>query len=269
VLLERKARKLAKSAKTDPEKGSGNPPAYRTVFDNDTRNWKYIVKTALVRPFTLFFREPILQLLGGYMAFIYGIFYVFITTIPDIFTKIYDESTGIMGLNYLPLGLGMAFASYVNSKTMDKIYLYFKAKNDGVTEPEYRVPTIVPASIFFPVGMLLTGWAAQEHVHWIVVDIGIFFVGVGMILAFQSIQVYIVDVFTLYAASGIAAVSCLRALCGFGFPLFATAMFNSLGYGKGNTILACIAIAVGCPGPWILWFYGKRIRLGSSYARKT
>lgn len=66
-------------------------------------------------------------------------FPVFITTIPDIFTNIYGESTGIMGLNYLPLGLGMAFASYVNSKTMDKIYMYLKAKNNGATEPEYRV----------------------------------------------------------------------------------------------------------------------------------
>ncbi|KAE9404127.1 MFS polyamine transporter [Gymnopus androsaceus JB14] len=269
VLLERKARKLAKSANTDSEKGPGKPPVYRTIYDSEARNWKYIVKTALTRPFMLFFREPILQLLGVYMAFIYGIFYIFITTMPDIFINIYDESIGIMGLNYFALGLGLAFASWVNSKTMDKIYMYYKNKNNGVGEPEYRVPTIVPASIFFPIGMLIAGWAAQEHVHWIVVDIGIFFVGVGMILAFQAIQVYIVDVFTLYAASGIAAVSCLRALCGFGFPLFATAMFDNLGYGKGSTILACIAIGVGCPAPWILWFYGKRIRLGSKFARKT
>ena len=94
------------------------------------------------------------------MAFIYGIFYskifsysfrslddqlgmftqlVFITTMPDIFINIYDESIGIMGLNYFALGLGLAFASWVNSKTMDKIYLYYKNKNNGVGEPEYRV----------------------------------------------------------------------------------------------------------------------------------
>jgi hypothetical protein len=34
-----------------------------------------MVTKALVRPFALFAHEPIVQLLGVYMAFIYGIFY--------------------------------------------------------------------------------------------------------------------------------------------------------------------------------------------------
>jgi hypothetical protein len=45
----------------------------------------------------------------------------------------------------------------------------------------------------------------------------------------------------------LAAVAFLRSLAGFGFPLFAPAMYKSLGYGKGNTILAVVAIVVGCP----------------------
>lgn len=90
-----------------------------------------------------------------------------------------------------------------------------------------------------------------------------------MIVSFQAIQTYVIDAFTLHAASGatlssiisldthipirfifyiaLAATSCLRSLAGFGFPLFAPAMFNKLGYGKGGTILACLAIILGCP----------------------
>ena len=100
-----------------------------------------------------------------------------------------------------------------------------------------------------------------------------------MILNFQSIQTYIINTFALYAASGtplfprplitikkpnpnyvplapfftqmdviaLAAVSCFRSLAGFGFPLFAPAMYDALGYGKGDTILAAFAIVVGCP----------------------
>jgi hypothetical protein len=33
------------------------------------------MKTALTRPFVLFINEPIVQVLGLYMAFIYGVFY--------------------------------------------------------------------------------------------------------------------------------------------------------------------------------------------------
>jgi hypothetical protein len=47
--------------------------------------------------------------------------------------------------------------------------------------------------------------------------------------------------------TALACVACFRSLAGFGFPLFAPAMYNALGYGKGNTILACISIALGWP----------------------
>ena len=38
-------------------------------------SWKKIFAKALVRPFALFAREPIIQLLGVYMAFLYGLLY--------------------------------------------------------------------------------------------------------------------------------------------------------------------------------------------------
>lgn len=80
-------------------------------------------------------------------------------------------------------------------------------------------------------------------------------------------QTYIIDAFTQYAASGqstspkifpsfladsffhiaLAAVSCFRSLAGFGFPLFAPAMYKALGYGKGDTILGVAAIVIGIP----------------------
>lgn len=37
-------------------------------------------------------------------------------------------------------------------------------------------------------------------------------------------QAYILDTYTRYAASALTAVGFLRALAGFGFPLFAPAM---------------------------------------------
>ena len=53
--------------------------------------------------------------------------------------------------------------------------------------------------------------------------------------------------FTQMGVIALAAVSCFRSLAGFGFPLFAPAMYDALGYGKGDTILAAFAIVVGCP----------------------
>lgn len=76
---------------------------------------------------------------------------------------------------------------------------------------------------------------------------GLAIIGAGIILNFLSIQTYIIDAFTLHAASALAVVSFLRSLAGFGFPLFAPAMYDALGFGVGDTILAACAIVIGVP----------------------
>ncbi|THV00271.1 MFS polyamine transporter [Dendrothele bispora CBS 962.96] len=267
-LLERKAQRIRKSLATDPEK-AGLDVHVKTVFDGEHRSWRAIFSKALTRPFVLFVKEPIAQVIGLYMAFVYGIFYLFLTTIPTVFADVYHQAPGIAGLNYLALGVGLSLASQINARYMDKIYVYYKAKNGGVGEPEFRVPSMILGSIILPVGLFLNGWAAEKAVHWIVTDIGMAFIGAGVILTFQSMQTYVVDCFTLHAASALAAVSCLRSFAGFGFPLFAPTMYDHLGFGVGNSILAAVSIGIGVPAPILFWKYGKSIRGASKYARKS
>jgi len=59
----------------------------------------------------------IVQLLGIYMAFIYGLVYLFLTTMPSIFEGVYHEMPGIAGLHYLALGVGLSGTSQINART--------------------------------------------------------------------------------------------------------------------------------------------------------
>ncbi|KAF4594382.1 hypothetical protein EYR40_009186 [Pleurotus pulmonarius] len=265
VLLEQKAEKLRKTM--DLENGPYRD--VRTIYDSPDRTWQSIMTKSLTRPFMLFFSEPILQVLGVYMAFIYGVFYLFLTTMPLVFEGTYHQRPGIAGLHYIAIGVGLTGASQFNARAMDRIYAYLTKKNGDNGRPEYRLPSMVPGTLLLPAGLLINGWAAQNHVHWIVPDIGTALIGAGIILNFQSIQIYVVDTFSLHAASALAAVSFLRSVAGFGFPLFAPAMYEALGFGKGDTILAAVAIAIGCPAPFVFWRFGERIRHASRYARKT
>ncbi|KAJ7250067.1 MFS polyamine transporter [Mycena haematopus] len=263
-LLDEKAKQIRKSL--DPEKGPVRQ--VRSKFETEDRTWQRIMKTATTRPFVLFINEPIVQVLGLYMAFLYGLFYLFLTSMPLMFQGVYGESVGVSGIHYLALGVGLTGASQINARLLDRIFRYFKEKNGGEGRPEYRIPSMVPGVVALPIGLLITGWAAQEKVHWIVADVGIAFVGAGIILNFQSIQIYVVDAFTLYAASALAAVGCLRSIFGFAFPLFAEQMYKKLGYGKGDTILAVIGIIIGWPSPWYLWKYGQQLRMKSKFAKR-
>ena len=79
-------------------------------------------------------------------------------------------------------------------------------------------------------------------------------------MGFQlPIQTYLVDAFTIHAASALAANTVLRSLVGALLPLAGPTMYAKLGLGWGNSLLGFIAVAM-LPIPWILLIYGERIR---------
>ncbi|EED84483.1 predicted protein [Postia placenta Mad-698-R] len=96
--------------------------------------------------------------------------------------------------------------------------------------------------------------------------IGTAIFGFGMMTSFLPIQLYLVDTFQ-YAASALAAASVFRSMLGFAFPLFGQQMFDALGFGGGNSLLAGLGIVIGIPFPIWLYFAGERVRAKSSLTR--
>ncbi|KAF2481736.1 major facilitator superfamily domain-containing protein [Neohortaea acidophila] len=226
------------------------------------------IEHSLVRPFKLLSTQPIIMVMSLYMAYLYGLVYLVITSFSTLYTspKYYHESVGISGLHYIALGLGYFVGAQVSARANDWMYRRLKARNNGVGRPEFRVPMLIPCAVLLPIGLLWYGWSAQGRVFWLMPDIGAGILAAATITGYQGIQSYVIDSYTKYAASAIAAISFIRSIAGFGFPLFAPALYNGLGYGFGNTVLAGVAIVIGVPAPWIFWRYGERLRARSQYA---
>ena len=239
-----------------------------TEFDTPNRSFKAHIGTALKRPFKLIATQPIVQVLSLYIGFVYGVLYLVLSTFPLLWTDpaFYGENKAIGGLNYISLGLGFFVGTQIAAKTADRIYKRLKAKNGDVGRSEFRVPLMFPGAVMVPIGLLIYGWSAQNKVFWLVPNIGTAIFAAGNQLVFQNCQTYIVDAYTRYAASAIAATTLFRSLGGFAFPLFAEQMYNALGYGWGNSVLAFAGIAIGVPAPCILWWYGETLRKKSQFA---
>lgn len=257
VLLGRKKLALQKS--------TGNMALY-TEFDNPKRTLAETLETSVARPFKLLGTQIIIQVLAIYMAYLYGIMYLVLSTFPTLWEDVYHESVGIGGLNYISLGIGFFIGTQVSAPTQDKIYRVLKARNNGVGLPEYRCILMFPSAFLVPVGLFWYGWSAQAHTHWVLPNIGAAIFAAGVIVGFQCIQTYIVDSYTKYAASAIGAATVLRSSAGFGFPLFAPYMYAKLHYGWGNSLLAFIAVVLGWPAPVLLWRYGGVLRAKSTFA---
>ena len=124
------------------------------------------------------------------MMFVYGLLYIFLTMMPAIFREVYQETSGIAGLNYIAMGIGVTGASQAFAFYTDRLYAKLKQRY-GIGKPEYRLcepspPTSIPrrsqpvddtkvaffpSSVMLPAGLLITGWSVEYKAHWICADI--------------------------------------------------------------------------------------------------
>ncbi|KAK4981934.1 hypothetical protein LTR28_002885, partial [Elasticomyces elasticus] len=125
----------------------------RTEYDTPDKTFTSVLSTALIRPFRLLGTQPIVQVLAVYIAYVYGLMYLVLSTFPRLWTEIYHESIGIGGLNYISLGLGFFSGTQVCAPLNDRIYRRLKKRNNGIGKPEFRIPLMMPASVVIPIGL--------------------------------------------------------------------------------------------------------------------
>ncbi|KAK4635324.1 Major facilitator superfamily multidrug transporter [Fulvia fulva] len=259
VILRARAKKL--SAMTGK--------VYKTKGDIDQGETTIgeVFKTSLSRPWVLLFQEPIVFLLSIYMAIIYGTLYMCFGAFPIVYQQLRGWSPGIGGLAFLGVAVGMltavAYAIFDNKR-----YSKVSDAYDGFAPPEARLPLCMVGSIAVPVGLFWFAWTNYPSIHWSVSIIAGAPFGFGMVLIFLGIMNYLIDGYTIFAASVLAANSVLRSLFGAAFPLFTTQMFNNLGIHWASSVPAFLAL-ICVPFPFLFYKYGAKIRERCKYAAQS
>ncbi|KAJ5113551.1 hypothetical protein N7456_002085 [Penicillium angulare] len=228
-------------------------------------DFRELLQKNFSRPIKILFTEPIVLLLSIYMAFLYGLLYLFLTAYPIVFQKIHGFEKGVSGLPYLGLIIGEFFGGLFIILTQSWYNRKLKANND-IPIPEWRLPPAIVGSFAFSGGLFWFGWSGfSAETHWIVPTLSGLLIGFGLLCIFLQAFNYIVDAYLLFAASALAANSILRSTAGAVFPLFATYMFDSLGVNWASTLLGCVA-ALLIPLPILFYLYGRNIRAKSKYS---
>ena len=250
VLLQRLTNKLKKE--------TGNEKLI-SKLDSGISKKDFFVR-AVVRPTKMLIFSPIVLALSTYMAIVYGYLYLLFTTLTVVYEGVYGFGPGVVGLVFLGIGVGSILGLFIFGALSDRLLKRLTARNGtGEMKPEYRLPPLIPGSIFIPIGLFWYGWSVEKQIHWIMGILGTMWVGLGLLATFMPIQTYLVDAFTVHAASAIAASTVLRSLMGAFLPLAGPKMYATLGLGWGNSLLAFIALLIS-PVAWIFYRYGEAIR---------
>ncbi|EEA27980.1 hypothetical protein TMatcc_003711 [Talaromyces marneffei ATCC 18224] len=243
-----------------------------------TRNWgihakqeeievdfRELVSKNFSRPIKILISEPIVLLLSIYMAFIYGLLYLFMTAYPIVFQQIHGFGRGIGGLPYFGMAVGELMAG-IFIIALQPSYNRKLEANNNIPVPEWRLPPAIIGGISFSAGLFWFGWSGYKaDIHWIVPTLSGLLTGFGLLSIFLQCLNYLVDAYLLFAASAIAANTFLRSLAGAVFPLFATYMFNGMGINWAGTLLGCIS-ALLVPIPIFFYLRGHKIRARSKFA---
>ncbi|EGP86332.1 putative major facilitator superfamily transporter [Zymoseptoria tritici IPO323] len=217
----------------------------RNVYDTDQAesqlpsDGENISAALLLRPLVLLFTNSSILALSAYSALAVAYLYIFLTTLAETYTTIYGFSVGVAGLVYLSMGLGAIVGQLVYSALTDRTVRLHTARGDY--KPEHRLLWAPIGSIVMPLALLWFGWSVEERAHWMVSVVALFPLGFGLVMEMVAPLAYLIDAFPDCAASAVAATVISRAVSGAFMPLISVPLYDALGQGWGNSLLALVA----------------------------
>ncbi|UKZ80321.1 hypothetical protein TrVFT333_008079 [Trichoderma virens FT-333] len=172
----------------------------------------------------------------------------------------YNYSEIIVGLLYLPAGLGYFIASLFGGRWIDKIMARQAIKANRYDEngklillPEDRFrENMWLANTMYPIGLLIYGWTLNYGVIFIVPAIGSFIFGASSMLVFSAATTMLTEFVRKKSSAGVAVNNFVRNILSCVGVIVAAPWINAIGVGWVFTTVALFCMIAGYIGIWTL-----------------
>ncbi|KAH6720778.1 MFS multidrug transporter-like protein [Leptodontidium sp. MPI-SDFR-AT-0119] len=262
---------------TGAEKTESQRLRWKVKSDEERESITKMIGISVYRPFHLLVTEPVVFFFSLWVAFAWAVLYLTFGSIPLVFRTSHGFDTQQSGAVFAAMCVG-AILSTVLSIYQDRIlarYLESSAKNIehpsrirrtiDLSSPEGRLYFACIESALLPIGLFWFGWSQFHSIPWIVPTMAIASATMGIYSIYLATFNYLADTYHRYASSALAAQSFCRNILGGVFPLVTVQMFNGLTFQGAASLLGGLA-ALLTAVPWVLVFYGPRIRARSKFA---
>lgn len=165
------------------------------------------------------------------------------------------------------LGVAVYFIFLKPQHRARRNQVFYQSAGKREISPEERLPGVLLASIFTPIGMFWFALTARPDIHRLFSILSGIPVGMGMTLIQLSLLNYYIDLYPTRSASVLAANIAVRNIAAAVFPSLAVPLYTTLGIWNASMMLACVSCA-GFPTGLILLAYGKRLRAQSRWAKQ-
>ncbi|KFA80224.1 hypothetical protein S40288_07921 [Stachybotrys chartarum IBT 40288] len=237
-----------------------------------------LIATSVQRPFFLLCTEPIVFCFSLWAAFSWGVLFMSFAVVPYLYQGNFDMSSRV----YVAM-IGGAVAATVVGVLQENVLKHPQWKNNGGTTqyndskfwsfmrvrfpaeaPEARLYFSCVSAMLLPAG-LFGGFLAPSYMSSYAPAIGIGFANWGIYSVYLATFNYMADSYGIYASSALAAQSFCRNILGGAFAVITSILFRNMGLRGAGGLLGGIATGLTFI-PWVLVFFGPRIRARSSFA---
>lgn len=234
---------------------------WKVKADEDRETLAKMIGISVYRPFHLLSTEPVVFFFSLWVAFSWAVLYLTFSSIPLVFTTNHGFTVQQNGAVFAAMCVGAALA------TMLSIYQEKIARHYGKlsSTPEGRLYFSCIESALMPIGLFWFGWTSFPSVDWILPTLAIGCATVGIYSIYLAVFNYLADTYHRYASSALAAQSFCRNMLGGIFPLLTDQMFNAMTYQGASSFLGGTGALLTLV-PWVLIFFGPRIRKRSKFA---
>ncbi|UQC91065.1 uncharacterized protein CLUP02_16599 [Colletotrichum lupini] len=160
-----------------------------------------------------------------------------------------------VGLSYLGIGFGGISALAFSKKLMQFVATKFPEDED---RKHASLLLLASGALLLPaLGLLWYGWSVATHTSWIVPIIGLYFFGFGYMAVQLSLLIFVVESVPGFSGSAGAAFTVASSIGGSIIPLSTFPIYEKVGYGWGNTIIAGIEILL-CAASMTMYLWTRK-----------
>lgn len=225
------------------------------------------IKFIALQALKMMVTEPIIIFMGLYNGFAYGILFLYMDGIFDVFVFNNHLSYIAAECTYLNFVVGVAFVLLLQPL---QTWLFKKDRlnNNGISRPEARFKLSLVTVWGFPLGLFWFGFTSNGDTnYWSPIMAG-FVLAVADPLLWLAMLSYIID---SYSAAGLSN-SAIAAFCIPSFAIAAclahagVAMFENMSTTWAMATLGFISLGIVAL-VYIFYFFGTRLRSASKLAR--
>ncbi|KAH8675197.1 major facilitator superfamily domain-containing protein [Ilyonectria robusta] len=248
------------NAERDPCLGKGTPSRQQWKLFQSTSSPLRSIMLDLWIPWKLF-TFPIVLFASFVVSWSCSFILILNLTQTQVFAAPpYNLSSQSIGFTNFSLFVGALIGLATAGPLSDWVSARATARNNGIREPEMRLPAMIPYVLIMAFGHIITAIGYQNHWPWpVIVVLGYSCAGIQVAGLPSISSTYAVDSYKPVAGSLFVAITVNKNLWGYGMGRFITPWTEADGF--INAFMVNMALTfIWCLFAVMFYFYGKTFR---------